>query len=212
MEIERTATTQTRRCDIVCFVNCIPLLVIENKRPTELLKKADSQLIGYQNEDNIPQLFHYAQLLLSVNRQEARYATVGTARKFWQIWRDEEDKDADILAAINRPLTNDEKRAVFSGDFAEARSFFDEMDAAGARAISEQDRQIYALCRPERLLDIIRRFTVFDGGVRKVATWRAKPCAKSNHRFHRRSVSQRNQDADNSRSHRCPVGSEQVGG
>jgi type I restriction enzyme R subunit len=169
MEIERTGSTQTRRCDIVCFVNGIPFLVIENKRPTESLKKADSQLIGYQNEDNIPQLFHFAQLLLSMKRQEARYATVGTPRKFWQIWRDEEDKDADILAAINRPLTDDEKRAVFSGDFAEARPFFDAMEAEGERAISAQDRLVYALCRPERLLDIIRRFTVFDGGMRKVA-------------------------------------------
>jgi type I restriction enzyme, R subunit len=87
--VERTASTQTRRCDIVGFVNGIPFLVIENKRPTESLKKAGSQLIGYQNEDNIPQLFHFAQLL--------------------------------------------------------------------------------TLCRPERLLDLIRRFTVFDGGVRKVA-------------------------------------------
>lgn len=169
MEIERTGSSQTRRCDIVCFVNGIPFLVIENKRPTESLKKADSQLIGYQNEDSIPQLFHYAQLLISMKRQEARYATVGTQRKFWQIWRDEEDKDADILGAINRPLTGDEKRAVFSGDFADARPFFDEMEESGERAISAQDRLVYALCRPERLLDIVRRFTVFDGGVRKVA-------------------------------------------
>ena len=169
MEVERTASIQTRRCDIVCFVNGIPFAVIENKRPTESLKKADSQLIGYQNEDNIPQLFHYAQILLSMKRQEARYATVGTQRKFWQIWRDEVDGDADIRAAINRPLTEDEKRVVFSGDLAQARAFFDELAAAGERAISEQDRLVYALCRPERLLDLVRRFTVFDGGIRKIA-------------------------------------------
>jgi type I restriction enzyme, R subunit len=169
MEIERAAGTQTRRCDIVCFVNGIPFIVIENKRPTESLKEADSQLIGYQNEDNIPQLFHYAQILISMKRQEARYATVGTPRKFWQLWRDEEDRDNDILSAINRPLTEDEKRAVFSGDLADARSFFDELAAAGDRAISEQDRMIYALCRPPRLLDMVRRFTVFDGGIRKIA-------------------------------------------
>ena len=60
MAVERTGRTQTRRCDIVAFVNGIPFVVIENKRPTESLKKADSQLIGYQNEDNIPQLFHFA--------------------------------------------------------------------------------------------------------------------------------------------------------
>ena len=169
MAVERTASIQTRRCDIVCFVNGIPFVVIENKRPTESLKKADSRLIGYQNEDNIPQLFHYAQLLMSMKRQEARYATVGTARKFWQLWRDEEDRDDEILPVVNRPLTEEAKQTVFSGDLADARTFFDELAAVGDRAISEQDRLIYALCRPPRLLDIVRRFTVFDGGVRKVA-------------------------------------------
>jgi type I restriction enzyme R subunit len=39
MKIERTASTQTRRCDIVCFVNGIPFLVLENKRPTESLRR-----------------------------------------------------------------------------------------------------------------------------------------------------------------------------
>ena len=167
--VERTASSQTKRCDIVAFVNGIPILVIENKRPTESLKKADSQLIGYQNEDNIPQLFHFAQLLIGMNRNEARYATVGTRRKFWQTWRDEEDTDEAIAPFANRVLTAAEKDAIFSGDFAGARAYFDAMAAEGDRAVTVQDRTVYALCRPERLLDLIRRFTVFDGGVRKVA-------------------------------------------
>lgn len=167
--VERTASSQTKRCDIVAFVNGIPILVIENKRPTESLKKADSQLIGYQNEDNIPQLFHFAQLLIGMNRNEARYATVGTPRKFWQTWRDEEDTDEAIAPFANRVLSATEKDAIFSGDFADARTYFDAMGAEGDRAVTAQDRTVYALCRPERLLDLIRRFTVFDGGVRKVA-------------------------------------------
>lgn len=167
--VERTASSQTRRCDIVAFVNGVPVLVIENKRPTEGLKKADSQLIGYQSEDNIPQLFHFAQLLLGMNRNEARYATVGTPRKFWQTWRDAEDTDAIIAPVANRVLTTAEKDAIFSGDFAEARAYFDAMAAEGDRAVTVQDRTIHALCRPGRLLDLIRRFTVFDGGIRKVA-------------------------------------------
>ncbi|MGR3614871.1 MAG: type I restriction endonuclease subunit R [Paracoccaceae bacterium] len=167
--VERTGTTQTKRCDIVAFVNGIPVLVIENKRPTESLKKADSQLIGYQHEDNIPQLFHFAQLLISMKRSEARYATVGTKRQFWQTWRDEEDTDEAIVPLANRDLTNAEKDAIFSGDFSTARTYFEAMAAEGDRAITAQDRTTYALCRPERLLDLIRRFTVFDGGVRKVA-------------------------------------------
>ena len=167
--VERTGSSSTKRCDIVAFVNGIPVLVIENKRPTESLKKADSQLIGYQKEDNIPHLFHFAQLLVSMNRVEARYATVGTPRKFWQTWRDEEDRDEDIANIANRPLSEPEKAAIFSGDFAPARHYFDEMSAEGARAVTPQDRTIYALCRPERMLDLIRRFTVFDGGERKIA-------------------------------------------
>ncbi|MDR6513354.1 type I restriction enzyme R subunit [Novosphingobium capsulatum] len=167
--VERSGSTQTKRCDIVAFVNGIPVLVIENKRPTESLKKAGSQLIGYQSEDNIPQLFYFAQLLVTMNRVDARYATVGTPQKFWGTWRDEEDGDDTIAPFANRPLTVAEKDAVFSGDFAGARRYFDAMAAEGPRTVSPQDRALYALCRPGRMLDLIRRFTVFDGGVRKVA-------------------------------------------
>lgn len=169
MAVERSSSTQTRRCDIVCFVNGIPFVIIENKRPTESLKKAGSQLIGYQGEDNIPHLFHFGQLLMSMNRTEARYATVGTPQKFWQTWHDDEDRDMDIAAVVNRPLTDAEKKIIFSGDFAPARRFFDALAAGGERAVTAQDRLVYALCRPERLLDLIRRFTVFEGGQRKIA-------------------------------------------
>lgn len=196
--VERTASSQTKRCDIVGFVNGIPFLVIENKRPTESLKKADSQLIGYQNEDNIPQLFHFAQLLVSMNRNEARYATVGTPAKFWQTWREEDDAGdapaalarseagslpetvtfekmvedtgaANLLAAVNKPLELSEEQVIFSGAMASARDHFAALREEGERAITEQDRTIHSLCRPERLLDLIRRYTVFDGGVRKIA-------------------------------------------
>jgi type I restriction enzyme R subunit len=169
LAVERTAGTQTRRCDIVAYVNGIPFLVIETKRPTESLETAGSQLIGYQNEDNIPQLFHFAQLLLVMNRVEARYATVGTPLRFWQTWKDEEDRDETIAARVARPLTEAEAAAVFSDDFASARAHFERLTAEGPRAITAQDRAVHALCRPERLLDLVRRFTVFDGGTRKIA-------------------------------------------
>ena len=169
VSVERTGSTQTKRCDIVAYVNGIPFLVIENKRPTEPLKKGGSQLIGYQNEDHIPHLFHFAQMLLVMNRREARFATVGTPWKFWQGWRDEDDRDEDIAPLINRTLSVTEKDALFSGDFAGARADFEAISAAGPRTVTAQDQAIFALCRPERLLDLIRRFTVFEGGERKIA-------------------------------------------
>ena len=169
VSVERTASTKTKRCDIVAYVNGIPFVVIENKRPTESLKKADSQLIGYQGEDAIPQLFHFAQILMVMKRTEALYATVGTQRKFWQAWREEEDSEDEIARAANRALTADELDTIFTGDFVEARAFFDALKVEGERAVSVQDRALYALCRPDRLLDLVRRFTIFDGGVRKIA-------------------------------------------
>ena len=143
--VERTASSQTKRCDIVAFVNGIPILVIENKRPTESLKKADSQLIGYQNEDNIPQLFHFAQLLVSMNRNDARYATVGTKSKFWAEWRDEEDTDEAISPFANRVLAAAEKDSIFSGDFVGARGYFDSMEAEGERAVTVPDSGLVRL-------------------------------------------------------------------
>jgi len=104
-----------------------------------------------------------------MNRQEARYAAVGTPKKFWQIWRDDEDREDHIRPIANQSMTEENKSVVFSGEFAPARSFFDDIETEGERAVTVQDRLIYALCRRERLLDIVRRFTVFDAGVRKIA-------------------------------------------
>ena len=189
MAVERTGSVKTRRCDVVAFVNGIPFVVAENKRPTEKSEKAGIQLIGYQKEVNIPHLFHFAQLLLALNRQDGRYATVGTAAKFWQGWRTDKVAAAGgpgmttdapptppphitpspLQRLVNRPLAVTEARAVYSGDFAHARSYFDALGAEGSRSVTIQDRAIHALCRPERLLDLVRRFTVFDGGIRKIA-------------------------------------------
>src|SRR5690606_24350270 len=38
--VERNASAHTKRCDLVAYVNGIPFVVIESKRPTESLKKA----------------------------------------------------------------------------------------------------------------------------------------------------------------------------
>lgn len=169
--VERTGSNLTRRCDIVLFVNGIPFVVIENKSPTESVAQAISQHIRNQGAEEIPQLFHYAQLLIGTNKNEARYGTVGTSKKYWQCWKDEEDTDEAIHALINQPLTGAEKTALFSGDFAPAKVFFDAMEKEGVRAVTEQDRVLYALCRPERLLELVRTYCVFDGGVKKLARY-----------------------------------------
>ena len=68
------------------------------------------QLGVYQREDEIPHLFVPSQLLLAVSPNDALYATTGTAKKFWSIWREEEAEghagafEQAVHSLINRPL------------------------------------------------------------------------------------------------------------
>lgn len=169
--VERTRSVETCRPDIVLFVNGIPFAVIECKSPKVEVEQAVSQMIRNQREEYIPKLFTYTQLLVGVNKNAGRYATTGTPAKFWALWREQFDDPSAVAAAVNAPLKPEDKAALFSGDFAIARKFFDALEQEGERQVTEQDRTLYSLCRPERLLDLALQFTVFDGGIRKVARY-----------------------------------------
>ena len=169
--VERARSTETARPDIVLFVNGIPFAVIECKSPKIEVEQAISQSLRNQRDEYIPKLFTFVQLVLAANKNEARYATVGTPAKFWSVWKEREDEEASISEGINSPLIDEQKEALFSGDFAVARKFFDAMEAEGGRQVTEQDRAIHSLCRPERLLEMAYRFNLFDGGVKKIARY-----------------------------------------
>src|SRR3546814_7600392 len=49
-----------------------------------------SQTIRNQGQEEIPHLFAYAHLLLSIGMTDGRYGTTRTPRKFWAQWREEE--------------------------------------------------------------------------------------------------------------------------
>ncbi|MEX3897347.1 type I restriction endonuclease subunit R [Paraburkholderia sp. BR10954] len=184
-EVEAGGTTDTRRPDLVLFVNGIPFVVIECKRSTlppgkVPIDEAISQMLRNQGPSEIPRLFHYAQLLLALAVNEASYAAAGTSAKFWQTWREQSDESPAIEALMAEPLTQDQQAATFdAGDHrfggsvssAEAAGLWWESQFAAGRSASAQDRLLYALCRPRRLLELSRRFTIFDAGVRKVARY-----------------------------------------
>ncbi|SEL40480.1 type I restriction enzyme, R subunit [Colwellia chukchiensis] len=169
--VERARSTDTVRPDIVLFVNGIPFSVIECKSPKVDVEQAVSQNIRNQGDDYIPRLFTYVQQVLAVNKNAAQYATAGTPKKFWGVWKEQEDKPADVDKDVNTALDEDTKAQLFSGEFAAARPFFDALEAEGKRLVTEQDNAIHSLCRPERLLDLVYRFTLFDGGIKKVARY-----------------------------------------
>lgn len=179
--VERSRSKSTRRPDIVCFVNGIPLVVIECKRPDKshhgerAVWAGVEQLIGYQKEQEIPHLFVYSQLLLSINTNEARYATTGTPRKFWSLWREEgaDEMRGAIREEINAPLSAKEKEKLYHHreNGAWVQQHFDGLQAEGERWETEQDKALYFLLRPARLLELIQQFIVYDGGIKKIARY-----------------------------------------
>lgn len=171
---------EPRRPDIVLFVNGIPLAVIECKRPSvkEPAVEAIEQQIRNQKPDYIPRLFAYSQLLVAVSPNEARYGTVGTNEKFWAVWREPIDEE-ELATLIHRPIDPEVSASLFADRPRRVRGYFEESAAAqDGRAITEQDRALFALCRPERLMELSHRFVIFDADEKKIARYQQFFCVK----------------------------------
>ncbi len=131
------------RPDIVLFINGIPFAVIECKAPHIPVEEAVGQMIRNQQAAYIPQLFKFAQLVVATNKNAVKYATVGTPKKFWSVWKEQDD---DWLQTRLKALVPD-------------------------RMSTEQDRNIVSLFSPERVYELIRYFILFDANVKKVCRY-----------------------------------------
>jgi type I restriction enzyme R subunit len=165
--------------DLVLFVNGIPLCVIECKRPDmkEPLSQAISQHLRSQQDDGIRSLYVYAQMVMSIATDSAKYATNGTTEEFWAIWNEKfENKESEqeyktILKELkNKPLTAAQKDKLFADRFRYVRSHFDALESETIEP-TLQDEYLYSLCRPERLMDLIFNFILFDNGEKKIARY-----------------------------------------
>lgn len=131
------------RPDIVLFINGIPFAVIECKAPHIPVEEAVGQMIRNQQAAYIPHLFKFAQLVVATNKNAVKYATAGTPKKFWSVWK---EQDADWLQTRLKALVPD-------------------------RMPTEQDRNIVSLFSRERVFELIRYFILFDANVKKVCRY-----------------------------------------
>lgn len=174
--VERVASRAQYRPDLVLFVNGIPLGVIECKAPgrKDPMGEAISQLLDYQKDDGIPHLFMTAQFLFALAENEACYGTVKSRREFWSQWREsteETEKDLEALAQIT--VTREEVESILA-----AREKAGDAYGTLHFSVTEQHRLLYALCRPERFLELCQGFTLFDNGTKKVARYQQYFCVK----------------------------------
>lgn len=170
--VSRAGMSETYRPDIVLFVNGIPLCVIECKRPdiTDSLDQAISQHLRNQKEDGIRALYVYSTLLLATNVNDVSYATTATPKKFWNKWVEQfVDKTAEELYRYK--LSEKVNQRTYSSE-SSYMMVAEEGEQYGLPKIpSVQDAYLYNLCRPERLLQLMYRFTLFDDGVKKIARY-----------------------------------------
>lgn len=131
------------RPDIVLFINGIPFAVIECKAPHIPVEEAVGQVIRNQQAAYIPHLFKFAQLVVATNKNAVKYATAGTPKKFWSVWKEQDD---EWLQTRLKALVPD-------------------------RMPTEQDRNIVSLFSPERVYELIRYFILFDANVKKVCRY-----------------------------------------
>ena len=138
----------TRRLDLVVFINGIPIVAVECKRPDDDrgLEHAVRDLLVYQEADKgVVRLFHTVQLCMALKRVDARYGTVCTPLSRYSEWK-----------------------TVYP------QSRFD-LERKIGRTPTKQDILLAGMLSKENLLDLVRNFIVFDrdGGklVKKVARY-----------------------------------------
>lgn len=134
---------RTARPDIVLFVNGIPFAVIECKAPYIFVEQGVDQMIRNQHEDYIPHLFKYVQIVMSTNKNFVKYATTGTRKKYWSIWKEE---DTDFIEKAKKKLITD-------------------------RMATVQDENIISLFSINRLKELSKYFVLYDANVKKICRY-----------------------------------------
>ena len=142
-EVERP-NGKFARPDIVVLINGIPLVVIECKKSGVDVMEGVSQNIRNWGNEYIPHLFQFSQLVMAVNPDKVLYGTCGTPAKYFVSWH-EDDKEW---------LDNWSKKCSPDG------------------TVKEQDRALISLLHPQRLLDIIKNFIIYDNNVKKICRYK----------------------------------------
>lgn len=185
-KVARTGRDDHYTPDLVLFVNGIPLAVIECKKADPRpggapgVKQGVTQHIRNQKPDGIPRLFRTAQILGAISpggwpgggeaerAAPAKYATVGTKEAHWAAWREQAIGEAEVGRIVITPLGERDRARLLEGRPARVREDFERAEREG-RLVTDQDRLLVGVFSPGRLLTLMRRYTLFDQGEKKIA-------------------------------------------
>lgn len=140
----------TKRPDLVVYVNGIALAVLELKKSTISVSDGIRQNLTNQREHFIDRFFTTIQYCMAANTSEGlRYGTLLTPEKKYLEWKEDGyDVHMEELSPYDLAITD-----VCAG--------LDE----------KLDRQLYAMFQKDRFLDLIHNFIIFDKGRKKVCRY-----------------------------------------
>lgn len=168
VEVEISAKTGTRRPDIVCYINGIPFVVIENKKSSTDVLDAINQMIRNQGPDYSPKFFIYPQLLIATNGKDLRYGTTGTPAEFYANWREKDQSAEEVDDKVHNLISNKIDDKLYAQILLDLNGCTHGHTQRLDRKPTEQDRSTIALLDKTRLLNITKNYILYDAAQKKV--------------------------------------------
>jgi len=161
--------------DIICFVNGLPLAVIECKSPykADAIAEGIDQMRRYANlrepasDEGAEKLFWYNQLMISTCRDQARVGTISSTAQYYSDWKDAyPHTDADIHKLLARSLATATGNPIALSDVPSPAYLAQVQQIANGSGqpaeINPQQRLLAGLFNRAGFLDLIQNFTIFE--------------------------------------------------
>jgi type I restriction enzyme R subunit len=145
--------------DIVCFVNGLPLAVIECKSPyvADAVGEGINQLRRYANlrypeaDEGAQKLFWYNQLMVSTCRDQAKVGTISSSAQHYADWKDAYPfTDSDISDTPKFEIREMASPIPYAGELKQVST------------VTPQQRLLAGMFSPRNFLDLIQNFTIFE--------------------------------------------------
>jgi type I restriction enzyme R subunit len=130
-----------RRADIVCYVNGLPLVVIELKAVYRNIRQGfDDNLTDYMSRTSINQLFHHNVFIVVSNGDRAKYGSITSKWEHFAEWkRNDEKHKGELDAKILLDGMLERKRFL---DIVENFILFDASRPDGVRKVVARNHQV----------------------------------------------------------------------
>tara|TARA_R110002074_G_scaffold236098_1_gene407894 strand:+ start:5418 stop:8573 length:3156 start_codon:yes stop_codon:yes gene_type:complete len=165
--------------DIVCFVNGLPLAVIECKSPyvADAVAEGINQLRRYANlrspedDEGAQKLFWYNQLMVSTCRDQAKVGTISSSAQHYGDWKDAYPfTGADIQATVQQPafistgstVSSHKTGDVPSPEYLVAAKQVASGAGTSSGEVTPQQRLLAGMFNPASFLDLMQNFTLFE--------------------------------------------------